>query len=231
MSQAMGALRQGVLYDLLGRFHKHDMREITVRQFMQRYRVDSAQAARVESLALLLARQLLVNVVADEAEHSLHILSWAARLHEVGISVAHSGYHKHSAYILGNADMPGFSRREQERLSALTLGHRGSLTKARDCMTDPADFALLFALRLAALFHRCRSDIQLPQLEARLVSSDNSEFMLFIEPGWLERNPLTDTALSGEIEQWATLGFKLRVKYDKEGLDPSDKAARGIDDT
>ena len=128
MSQAMGALRQGVLYDLLGRFHKHDMREITVRQFMQRYRVDSAQAARVESLALFLARQLLINV-ADEAENSLHILSWAARLHEVGISVAHSGYHKHSAYILGNADMPGFSRREQERLSALTLGHRGAVVK------------------------------------------------------------------------------------------------------
>jgi exopolyphosphatase/guanosine-5'-triphosphate,3'-diphosphate pyrophosphatase len=201
------------------------MREITVRQFMQRYRVDSAQAARVESLALLLARQLLVNV-ADEAEHSLHILSWAARLHEVGISVAHSGYHKHSAYILGNADMPGFSRREQERLSALTLGHRGSLTKARDCITDPGDFALLFALRLAALFHRCRSDIQLPQLEARL---NNSEFMLFIEPGWLERNPLTDTALSGEIEQWDALGFKLHVKYDKERLDRSEKAARGTD--
>lgn len=225
MSQAMGALRQGVLYDLLGRFHKHDMREITVRQFMQRYRVDSAQTARVESLALFLARQLLINA-ADEAENSLHILSWAARLHEVGISVAHSGYHKHSAYILGNADMPGFSRREQERLSALTLGHRGALTKARDCITDPVDFALLFALRLAALFHRCRSDIQLPRLEVRLSSS---EFMLFIEPGWLERNPLTDTALSAEIEQWAALGFKLRVKYDKEGLDSSDKAARSTD--
>lgn len=220
MSQAMGALRQGVLYDLLGRFHKHDMREITVRQFMQRYRVDSAQAARVESLALLLARQLLINI-AGEAEDLLHILSWAARLHEVGISVAHSGYHKHSAYILGNADMPGFSRREQERLSALTLVHRGAVIKARDYITEPAELALLFALRLAALFYRCRSDIQLPGLEVRL---NNSEFTLFIEPGWLERNPLTDTALSAEIEQWAALGFKLRVKYEKEGVSPPDKA-------
>jgi exopolyphosphatase/guanosine-5'-triphosphate,3'-diphosphate pyrophosphatase len=222
MSQAMGALRQGVLYDLLGRFHKHDMREITVRQFMQRYRVDSAQAARVDSLALSLARQLLINV-ADETEQSLHVLSWAARLHEVGISVAHSGYHKHSAYILGNADMPGFSRREQERLSALTLVHRGAVVKARDCITDSMDLALLFALRLAALFHRCRSDIQLPRLEVR---SRNSEFTLFIEPGWLERNPLTDTALSAEVEQWATLGFTLRVTHEMGGIDPSDKATR-----
>ena len=95
MSQAMGALRQGVLYDLLGRFHNQDMREVTVRQFMQRYRVDSAQARRVESLALLLGKQLLTGFP-DEAEEMLHFLSWSARLHEVGISVAHSGYHKHS---------------------------------------------------------------------------------------------------------------------------------------
>ncbi len=217
MSQAMGALRQGVLYDLLGRFHKHDMREITVRQFMQRYRVDPAQAGRVASLALVLGKQLLKGT-ADETEESLHILSWAARLHEVGISVAHSGYHKHSAYILGNADMPGFSRREQERLSALTLAHRGAVVKARDCITDPMDLALLFALRLAALFHRCRSDTQLPRLEA---SWDNSEFMLAIDPGWLKRNPLTDTALSSEIEQWAILGFNLRVTHWREGTQPS----------
>ena len=115
MSQAMGALRQGVLYDMLGRFHNHDMREVTVRQFMQRYRVDSAQAKRVESLALLLGKQLLTDFP-DEATELLLILSWAARLHEVGISVAHSGYHKHSAYILGNADMPGFSRKRTRTL-------------------------------------------------------------------------------------------------------------------
>lgn len=208
MSQAMGALRQGVLYDLLGRFHNQDMREVTVRQFMQRYRVDSAQARRVESSALLLGKQLLADFP-DEMEEMLQSLSWAARLHEVGISVAHSGYHKHSAYILGNADMPGFSKMEQERLSLLTLAHRGFIGKARGAVVEPLDFALLFALRLATLFHRSRSDIKLPQLEVRM---DNTEFELIIEQGWLRRNPLTDTALSAEIEEWATLGFNFRIK-------------------
>lgn len=208
MSQAMGALRQGVLYDLLGRFHNQDMREVTVRQFMQRYRVDSAQAGRVESLALLLGKQLLADYP-DEAEEMLQILCWAARLHEVGISVAHSGYHKHSAYILGNADMPGFSRMEQERLSVLTLAHRGSVGKARESVVEPLDFALLFALRLATLFHRSRSDIKLPRLEARL---GNADYELIIEEGWLKHNPLTDTALSAEMEEWAALGFNFRIK-------------------
>ncbi|MEP6605643.1 MAG: Ppx/GppA phosphatase family protein, partial [Nitrosospira sp.] len=224
MSQAMGALRQGVLYDLLGRFHNQDMREVTVRQFMQRYRVDSAQAKRVESLSLSLGKQLLADFP-DEAEEMLQILSWAARLHEVGISVAHSGYHKHSAYILGNADMPGFSRMEQERLSLLTLAHRGVIGKARESAFELPDCALLFALRLAALFHRSRSDIEWPQLEVR---RGNTEFELLIEEGWLERNPLTDTALAAEIEQWATFGFELRIKERPEGdnTDKSEKAAR-----
>jgi exopolyphosphatase/guanosine-5'-triphosphate,3'-diphosphate pyrophosphatase len=208
MSQAMGALRQGVLYDLLGRFHNQDMREVTVKQFMQRYRIDSAQAGRVESLALLLGKQLLAEYP-DEAQEMLQILSWAARLHEVGISVAHSGYHKHSAYILGNADMPGFSRMEQQRLSVLTLAHRGSVGKVRESVVEPLDFALLFALRLATLFHRSRSDIELPQMEVHL---GNTECALMIERGWLAHNPLTDTALSGEIEQWAALGFNFRIQ-------------------
>lgn len=213
MSQAMGALRQGVLYDLLGRFHNQDMREMTVRQFMQRYRVDSAQARRVETSALLLGTQLLA-AFPDDMEEMLQSLSWAARLHEVGISVAHSGYHKHSAYILGNADMPGFSRMEQERLSLLTLAHRGLIGKVRGIVVEPLDFALLFALRLATLFHRSRCDIELPQLNVRM---DNTELELIIEQGWLQRNPLTDTALSAEIEEWATLGFNFRIKERLEG--------------
>ena len=207
MSQAMGALRQGVLYDLLGRFHNHDMREVTVRQFMRRYQIDPAQAGRVESLALVLAKQLLMGSP-DELEDTLRILSWAARLHEVGISVAHSGYHKHSAYILGNADMPGFSKMDQAHLSLLALTHRGTLGKARGLVAAQSDLKLLFALRLAALFHRSRSDIELPRLEVFL---GNSECGLHIEREWLELNPLTDTALHTEIEEWATLGFNLRI--------------------
>jgi exopolyphosphatase/guanosine-5'-triphosphate,3'-diphosphate pyrophosphatase len=210
MSQAMGALRQGVLYDLLGRFHKHDMREVTVKRFMQRYRVDSAQASRVESLALLLGKQLLEDFP-EKAEELLQTLSWAARLHEVGISIAHSGYHKHSAYILGNADMPGFSRREQERLSSLMLLHRGTAGKARELIAVPLDFALLGALRLATLFYRSRSDIRMPRMGME-ISLDDKELELRIEQGWLESNPLTDTALSAEIEQWAALGFNFQIK-------------------
>jgi exopolyphosphatase/guanosine-5'-triphosphate,3'-diphosphate pyrophosphatase len=223
MSQGMGALRQGVLYDLLGRFHKHDMRETTVRQFMRRYRVDFTQAGRVESLALRLGQQLLAD--SDDPGESLQALSWAARLHEVGISVAHSGYHKHSAYILANADMPGFSKKEQERLSALTLAHRGAVAKTPEFLASPVNIALLFSLRLAALFYRSRRDNLLPRLEVRC---ENPEFTLLVERKWLEHNPLTDAALSAEIEQWASVGFHLRIEAQESG--PSVGASRSSDD-
>lgn len=210
MSPALGALRQGVLYDLLGRFHHQDTREVTIQQFMQRYQVDLAQAARVESLALTLGKQLLADFSdPDDREDALRILSWAARLHEVGISVAHSGYHKHSAYILGNADMPGFSKMEQTKLSLLALAHRNSLGKAREFVAEPPALALLLALRLAVLFHRSRSEITLPRMRVHMDSGGGE---LQMEHGWLERNPLTDTVLRAEAEEWAALGFDLRIE-------------------
>lgn len=226
MSQAMGALRQGVLYDLLGRFHNQDMREVTVRQFMQRYRVDAAQARRVESLALSIGHQLRAHFP-DDADELLQILSWAARLHEVGISVAHSGYHKHSAYILANADMPGFSRMEQQRLSLLALGHRGNIGRAEDCTVEPGIVILLFALRLATLFHRSRIDVDLPPLH---VSLQHKKFELGIPRGWLTRNPLTDNALAVETSQWAVLDYGFSITKEENRRLTKGKTTRSVTD-
>jgi exopolyphosphatase/guanosine-5'-triphosphate,3'-diphosphate pyrophosphatase len=128
MTFSEGALRLGVLYDLLGRYHHDDLREATVGHFMQRYEVDPRQAARVSQTVAVLLRQLLPDAI-DAEDPDGKFLQWASRLHEIGISVAHSSYHKHSAYILANADMPGFSKRDQSRLSRLVLAHRGKLER------------------------------------------------------------------------------------------------------
>ncbi|MBI3902318.1 MAG: exopolyphosphatase [Nitrosomonadales bacterium] len=205
MQPALGALREGVLYDLLGRFHHHDMRDVTTRQFMRRYHVDLRQAERVASLADALAQQFLDGQTHEE---QLRLLAWAARLHEIGISVAHSGYHKHTAYILANADMPGFSKKEQSRLSLLALAHRGKLDKVRDLVVTQEEVALIMALRLAALFYRNRSDAALPVMKGRF---SGTKFHLILVPGWLAQNPLTDTALQEEAKQWKELGVSVQV--------------------
>ncbi len=205
MQPALGALREGVLYDLLGRFHHRDMRDVTVQQFMRRYHVDIDQAERVAELAQRLARQFLAGQGSDDA---LRLLGWAARLHEIGISVAHSGYHKHSAYILANADMPGFSRKEQNRLSFLALAHRGKPEKLGELFGSAEDIALAMALRLAVLFHRSRSDTALPALQGRY---SGGRFQLTLAPGWLAHNPLTHAALHEDARQWKALGVTVQV--------------------
>jgi exopolyphosphatase/guanosine-5'-triphosphate,3'-diphosphate pyrophosphatase len=140
MIYADGALRQGVLYDLIGRFHHHDLRDATVEQFMRRYQVDPVQAERVEGRAAELMLQL-----GGLDEHDAQFLRWASQLHEIGISVAHSSYHKHGAYILTYADMPGFSKKDQARLAFLVLGHRGKLEKVAALPSDDPAWRALFA--------------------------------------------------------------------------------------
>ena len=205
MQPALGALREGVLYDLWGRFHGNDMRDVTVRQFMQRYRADTLQAGRVAKLAQIFARQFLGGEI-DEA--ILQTLGRAANLHEIGISVAHSGYHKHSAYILANADMPGFSKKEQARLSLLALAQRGNLGKLQGQLKNAEDHALAMSLRLAVLFCRNRSDSAPPSLRGRF---DDTGFRLSVDADWLAINPLTETALQEEVKQWNTLGIGMRL--------------------
>jgi len=201
-------MRQGVLYDLLGRFHHKDMRDVTVAQFMQRYHVDALQAQRVGALAFTLFRKLTAES-GESDEDAARYIAWASKLHEIGISVAYSGYHKHSAYILANADMPGFSRDEQAKLALLVQAHRRSLNKvAKDIEEHDIGWDMVFAQRLAALFHRSRSDVALPSLQAR---RQGKKFRLSLDSAWLARNTLTATALADEIGEWDEVGFELKI--------------------
>ena len=206
MQPALGALREGVLYDLWGRVHDNDTLDVTMRQFMQRYRVDTKQAGRVARLAQVFARQFFGGEIDEDA---LHTLNRAANLHEIGISVAHSGYHKHTAYILANADMPGYSKKEQARLSLLALAQRGNLSKLQGQLKNIEDHALAMSLRLAVLFCRNRSDSDLPVLRGRF---NETGFRLSIDADWLAQNPLTEAALQEEVKQWKTLGIVMRLE-------------------
>jgi len=208
MAFSEGALRLGVLYDLLGRYHHDDLREATVSRFMQRYDVDRRQAARIATTALGFYRQLRPQ---DDIEESLaaHFLAWAARLHEIGISIAHTSYHKHSAYMLANADMPGFSKRDQALLARLVLAHRGKLERAQPLNREAPEWLLIFCLRIAALLHRARDDAPLPELRVRVGAKG---FELHLDRDWLADAPLTAAALGEEVQQWSNAGIELRVR-------------------
>jgi exopolyphosphatase / guanosine-5'-triphosphate,3'-diphosphate pyrophosphatase len=207
MKVSEGALRHGVLYDLLGRVQHRDMREATVAQFMRRYHIDASHAERVRALALTVYDALTPGTDREDDPDRV-MLEWAARLAEIGLSIAHAAYHKHSAYVVSNADMPGFSRMEQARLARIVLAHRGKLAKMHDAGLDGADWKLVFALRIAALILRSRSDARLPFLR---VAADAGGFAIDLPQSWLDENPLSADALEAEAKHWKAVGMKLEV--------------------
>ena len=195
------ALRIGVLYDLLGRSQHEDMRFVTVEQFMQRYAVDREQAKRVGNLAAEFLAQLPKPDEESRADN-IALLQWAANLHEIGLSISHNGYHKHSAYIAGNADMPGFSKNDQARLAALMIGHTGKLGKLANNASF-SDWRMLFCMRLAQVLCRGRSDINLPKVK---VSEHNGDYLVSLSKDWAREHPLTEFSLQKEAAEWERIG-------------------------
>jgi exopolyphosphatase/guanosine-5'-triphosphate,3'-diphosphate pyrophosphatase len=208
MTLADGALRQGVLWDLLGRVHHRDIREVTAEQFVKRYHVDQVQSRRIGELSLALFRQIDAGKTRETIEAE-RFLAWAASLHEIGISISQAAYHKHSAYILANADMPGFSRREQGWLSNLVLAQRGRLSKMKAAFGDDAQLAALaLCLRIAVIFHRGRRTFRLPEFR---LSQKGRQWRFEVDGEWLAKNTLVALALQAERDQWDSVGFGFEV--------------------
>jgi exopolyphosphatase/guanosine-5'-triphosphate,3'-diphosphate pyrophosphatase len=174
---------------------------------MRRYHVDVTQAQRVGALAKSLHKGL--EEKKEDLEAVAPFLDWAARLHEIGMSIAQAAYHKHSAYILANADMPGFSRQEQGYLSNLVLAQRGKLAKMGPAFEDdPRLAALALCLRLAVTFYRSRRTLKLPRLSVR---RNEEGFTLSIDGKWLSDNGLVAATLEAEREQWDSVGLAFEV--------------------
>ena len=151
----------------------------------------------------------LIRIDWPENERDVNFLRWAALLHEIGISIAHSGFHRHGAYIVRYADMPGFSKMDQERLATLLLGQRGKLEKLSEpSVTDPI-WRLVFCLRLSSLLHRSCDDEGLPVF---FVRQSGSGFQVELPADWLAGNPLSAAALAEESLLWQRAGSVLKIK-------------------
>ena len=197
-----GALRLGVLYDLLGRTGRRDSRVATAERFVERYHVDRAHAQRVGALA----KALYLKGASQPDPTAAQRVEWAGMLHEIGYTVSHIGFHRHSAYILENADMPGFSAQEQRQLAVLVHGCRGGLSKIEPALHGAQMIAQVLALRLAVLFHHARRAIDTP----RIVLKAGRTIHFAVPARWLKRHPLTLHLLVKEREEWTALGFRWR---------------------
>jgi exopolyphosphatase/guanosine-5'-triphosphate,3'-diphosphate pyrophosphatase len=198
MEAAQGALRHGVLYDMLDRADAAtDVRTRTVQRLASQFGADAAQAERVRRVGSQLLRQL--RPAAPELERLERELDWAARLHEIGSLVSHSDYHKHGAYILDNADAPGFAQHELHRLGLLVLGHRGKLRKLDADLSDEGFVQQLLCLRLAVILCHARRD---PDLRGLRFANAGRAFRVEAPAAWTAAYPQSAHLLREETAAW-----------------------------
>ncbi len=200
------AIREGIVHDLAGRFHQRDKRQETLEGMMKSYHVDVNQAQRVGKAAVGLWQQIAGPADGADCE----MLRWAADLHEIGLAISHAGYQRHGAYILQHADLPGFSRQEQQLLAFLVLNHRRKLKPVSAAYGFEPDWEKVLCLRLACIFTRSRHD-KLPDA-LRLVRLGDKRFSLSVEDGWLEQHSLVEDDLQSEARQWKRLDWVLELE-------------------
>ncbi len=210
MTISDGALREGLIQDLLGRIYNQDMRSETVQAVCKRYHIDTDHSKRIKKCIYIMLSQLSANYAWANDENCVQYLNWAADLHEIGIDIAHSQYHKHSAYIIGNADLAGFSQQDQLLLAAILRSHRRKLSKTIfNELPSPWNIQapyLTLILRLAVVLHRNRIKQELPLFEIQLI---NSKITLKFPETWLDSFPLTRADLNLEADYIKAAGFKL----------------------
>lgn len=206
------ALREGVLQDLFGRLENRDPRDKAVEAFMTRFSVDLAQVMRVKKTALAVFAQLAGDPSLRDAHRTM--LGWAADLHETGLSLSHSSYQKHSAYLVEASDMAGFSHQEQQFLAALVGFQRREIpVDYADKLPQRMHRALsisLLCLRLAWIFCRTREDDAIPPFK---ISLDEQRVHLSLPRAWEANNPLTIADLDYEKQSLQTIGLQLDIEF------------------
>jgi exopolyphosphatase/guanosine-5'-triphosphate,3'-diphosphate pyrophosphatase len=210
METSERALREGLIYDLLGRLSDHDVRDQAVQAMATRYGADEIHATAVQGTALRLLKQVQ-NTWKLEPKFAARLLGWAAHLHEIGLVIAHSAYHKHGEYILRNADLQGFSQTDQRLLAALVRLHRSKFNLAAlDDLPTPwvesvQRLAILF--RIAFLLHRSRTPDLRPNVK---IAVNRRSITLRFPRLWLSKYPLTQADLAQEAEYLRALQLNLK---------------------
>jgi exopolyphosphatase/guanosine-5'-triphosphate,3'-diphosphate pyrophosphatase len=195
-------LRLGVLSDLELRANQRDRRDAAIRACMRRFEVDSQRALRTAHIASILYDAM----EPDDARH--HYLCWSAMLHEAGLLVSMTGAHKHGAYIVEHADLPGFTTREQRLMSTLVLGQKGNLRKIRESLGELDVAKAVLALRMAVVFMHARADEDMGGLRVRV----KNRIELELPAALLAKHPTLEPWLRKEEGAWNEVGIPFQAR-------------------
>lgn len=206
---SIGALREGIVYDLSGRLHHNDIRDRTIQKLATQFEIDVPQSRRVYNSIELL--KSISNIKLSQSQEDL--LEWAAHLHELGLRISHSQFEKHAAYILINADMPGFSTQEQLLLAVLVSLQRRKINKEWLNKLSTQQYykllPLIIILRSSVLLNRPRADIALALHE---ININDKNVQAIFKRGWLKKHPLTSADLKSEAKFMRALDIDYQIK-------------------
>ncbi len=213
MTVSDGALREGLVHDLLGRIYDHDIRSKTVETIAKHYHSDRRHSDRIIQTVNYILNQLDSSCCTENSKTITQFMHWAVMLHEIGRDIAHSQYHKHSAYIIENGDFAGFSRQDQQLLATLVLSHRKKFSRSRfKKLPEPWNLDtpyLCIVLRLAILLHRNRHTLEIPEFK---ISIQSSIIKLKFANDWLSSAPMTQTDLEIEAKYLDAARYTLNYK-------------------
>lgn len=211
MAFTTGALREGLLYDILGRIKHEDVRERSLQSMQARYAVDVEHAERVEETAMYIYQQLASrwDVAFIDSEN---LLRWASRIFEVGLSIAHAQYHRHGAYLVYHADLPGFTRLTQLHLSVIVRTHRRKfsdepfegMSKQETETLKKLCVIFRLAVALTAARNQAVTDFS--------IVADDQCLTLSAERSWFKKNPLNASILEIEQDLLRRQGFILKIE-------------------
>jgi len=207
-----GALREGVLYDMVGRLFHEDVRDRSIRTFQKNYGVDTHQAELVEQSLMALCNLAKQSSYANPflSEHSIDLLKRACAVHEAGLSISHSQFHKHSGYLVQHSDFPGFFKQEQAALACIVRNHRRKIKiqqlEKNSQFSEEQLLVLTIFLRIAVSLNRSRHDSSMI-LKSLNITAKTWHFEF--QPGWLEANPLVKLALEQEKTFLKQAGIEL----------------------
>lgn len=210
MDVSHGALREGIIYDLVGRLHDRDIREQSVQGLCDTFQLDTQHSRTIANTAAAMFVTLRKPLKLTATD--LKLVKWAIALHELGLTIAHTQYHKHGAYIIANADLSGFSRGEQNKLATLVRFHRRKLNKQEmlQAADDDGDKLvwLCVIVRISILLHRSRNRNSVPEIQ---LSIDEQTLTIEFPEGWLSEHPLTTADLDTEKDYLGSI--KIKLKY------------------
>jgi exopolyphosphatase/guanosine-5'-triphosphate,3'-diphosphate pyrophosphatase len=204
MTPVEAGLRMGVLWDLQLRATQRDRREQSVHEFMDRFRSDATRANRVADTARTLYAQLK-----PSSDAYSRYLYWSGLLHEVGLAVSHTGYHKHGAYLIANADLSGFTAGEQRAMSTLVLAQKGNLKKVSEVLSESNLAKAVLALRLAVMFMHSRIDVDLSEVRVKMKNRIELDF----KSGWVAQHPTVSYWIEKERELWDEVGIDFVIRH------------------